>query len=432
MRSALPPSAVLDHVNYRYPEASEAALMDESWQIEPSCFALVIGPSGGGKSTLLRCLNGLVPHFSGGTFGGAVHVGGRDTRAFGPRDFSQQVGFVFQDPEAQLVTDRVDNEIAFGLEQHGVNRITMRKRVEEALDYLGIEALRDRRPQELSGGERQRVAIAAALATHPAMIVLDEPTSQLDPWAAEDVLTVLTRLNEDFGMTVVVAEHRLERLMSRADVVRFMPGNGQPSTLGTPVEMALTMDTLPLPPVTRLGRALGYTDPPLTVKQARTRFTPMSRPAPTPTTATAGDVVSALEQVTIQLGTNTIFRDFDLQVREGELVAIMGRNGVGKTTLLRAMAGLQPVTKGSVVTCNINLGTQSPEALAGKVGYVPQHASSLFFRERLDAEIAFTAKARGVTLDLDAVLARFSLEGKGATHPLDLSGESANALPWPP
>jgi energy-coupling factor transport system ATP-binding protein len=424
MTETLPPMAELTDVAYRYPGKAASALVDEQWTIEAGSFVLVVGRSGSGKSTLLRCLNGLVPHFSGGAFGGVVRVNGRDTRSLGPRDLSPDVGFVFQDPESQLVTDRVDSEIAFGLEQHGVDRITMRKRVEEALDYLGIEPLRHRRPQELSGGERQRVAIAAALASQPRLIVLDEPTSQLDPWSAEDVLTVLTRLNDDFGLTVVIAEHRLERLMSRADVVRYMEGGRSAPLSGTPREIAAMIDAEPLPPVTRLARELGQPFLPLTIKEARSTFARemVSGTAPREALGEAGDVVTSVTGASVTLGGRTVLENLSMEIREGELVALMGRNGSGKTTLLRTIAGLQAVSKGQVVTCGLDMARHDPADLGGQVGYVPQQATSLFFREHLREELAFTGKSRRTSIDVEDVLRQFGLEGKAESHPLDLSG----------
>ncbi len=416
--------ATLDSVSYRYPGSRTEAFRDESWTVGEGSFTLLVGPSGSGKSSLLRCLNGIVPHFSGGSFGGRVIVDGRDTRSTRPRDLSASVGFVFQDPESQLVTDRVEDEIAFGLEQHGVSRVTMRKRVEETLDYLGIEHLRDRRPGELSGGERQRVAIAAALAMHPSLLVLDEPTSQLDPWGAEDVLSVLTRLNEDLGLTVVVAEHRLDRLLSHADTVRVMGRREGVALTGTPDQIVPLMDTVPLPPVTRLGRALGITAPPLTVKDARAVFAEVAvgnPPSPAPIIA-AGDVVTSLSGIQVRLGDRAVLDKLSLDIRAGELVAVMGRNGSGKTTLLRTIAGLQPVTRGSVCTVGVDPRSGGPESFHGKVGYVPQHASSLFFHERLIDELRFTAKVQGVAGDPHEVLERFGLGHLAQSHPLDLSG----------
>ena len=198
-----------EHVCYTYPGAKPS----RRWTMLASPFRRVIlpcwsGPSGAGKSTLLRCINGLTPHFSGGRLLGGLRVAGLDPVAATPEVMSRHVGFVFQDPEAQFVMDRVEDEIAFALENAAMPPQEMRVRVEETLDLLDLTPLRNRPLVELSGGEKQRVAIAAALALRPEILVLDEPTSQLDPKSAEDVLTSLVRLNADLGLTIVLAEHR--------------------------------------------------------------------------------------------------------------------------------------------------------------------------------------------------------------------------------
>ena len=217
----------LSNVSYRYPGATQPALANLSLTIEEGEFVVVCGPSGAGKSTFLRLLNGLVPHFYGGEFGGDVRVWGRSTRAHQPRDLADVVGFVFQNPEAQFVVDVVEDEIVFAMENLGVVPRLMRRRVEEVLDQLGIAHLRRRRVSSLSGGEQQRVAIAAVLAAQPHALVLDEPTSQLDPHAAEEVLTALQKLNDDLGLTIVLCEHRLERVVQYADrLIYFGKGQG--------------------------------------------------------------------------------------------------------------------------------------------------------------------------------------------------------------
>src|SRR5438034_10483007 len=206
------PLIALEGVRYRYPEADGPALDGITTAVEPGQVILLRGPSGSGKSTLLRCLNGLVPHSTGGAFSGRVIVCGLDTRTQLPRELGTRIGFVFQHPDAQFVLEDVEAELAFGLENLGLGRSLMRKRIEEVIDQVGIHSLRRRRIGTLSGGERQRVAIAAALAMHPPALALDEPTSQLDPQAAEDVLQVVLRLVAELGMTTVIAEHRVERI----------------------------------------------------------------------------------------------------------------------------------------------------------------------------------------------------------------------------
>lgn len=416
--------AVLDDVTFRYPAAREFALHEASGHVPAGAFALIVGRSGSGKSTLLRCLNGLVPHFSGGAFGGQVLVAGLDTRFVGPRELSADVGFVFQDPESQLFTSRVTDEIAFSLEQHGVDRTTMWNRVEETIDLVGIAHLRDRHPNRLSGGEQQRVAIAAALAMHPHLLVLDEPTSQLDPNGAEDVLAALTRLNEDLGLTVVLAEHRLERVLARADQVRVMKGPGERAIEGPPREIAAVLDPVALPPVAQLGRHIGDDPLPLTVKEGRSLLTRVRLPTEPGLVrhSSPGEIAISAKAITVRLDERTVFRDLSLDVRYGEFVALMGRNGSGKTTLIRSLMGLEGVKRGSVAISGLNVSAGNYRDVRGRIGYLPQQAGSLFFKERLIEELRFTVRARNAANGPADVIERFGLGELVERHPLDLSG----------
>ncbi|MCA9963908.1 MAG: ABC transporter ATP-binding protein [Anaerolineales bacterium] len=212
----------INHLTYTYPNQLAPALQDISWRVAAGEFVLLTGPSGSGKSTLLRCLNGLVPHFSGGKLAGQVEVAGVDVVAAGPRALSRRVGFVMQSPEAQAVLDEVTGEIVFGMEQAAVAPAEMARRLEEVLELLGLVGLQKRPLLTLSGGERQRVAIAAALALRPQLLLLDEPTSQLDPEAADELVAGLVRLRRELGLTIILAEHRLARLLPVVDRVAYM------------------------------------------------------------------------------------------------------------------------------------------------------------------------------------------------------------------
>ncbi|MET0895513.1 MAG: ABC transporter ATP-binding protein, partial [Acidimicrobiia bacterium] len=247
-------------VGFSYPDAPAPALQHVHLDVQPGELLLVVGSSGSGKSTLLRAANGLVPHSSGGRFTGEVEVFGRSTTSHHPRELADVVGFVAQDPEAQFVVDHVERDLAFVLENLGFSAAAMRRRVEETLDALGIAHLRDRDPSTLSGGERQRCAIAGALAASPSALVLDEPTSQLDPQGADDVLAALTRLNSDLGTTVVLAEHRLDRAAPLADRAVLMADGGRVGVPATPGELLASYAGAPS--VTRLGNLLGWAPPP--------------------------------------------------------------------------------------------------------------------------------------------------------------------------
>ncbi|MBI2708309.1 MAG: ATP-binding cassette domain-containing protein [Actinobacteria bacterium] len=355
---------------------------------------LVAGDSGSGKSTLLRSTNGLVPHTSGGRFSGDVMVGERSTRDNRPRDLADVVGFVHQDPEAQFVVDRVEHDLAFSLENLGVDGSTMRRRIEEVLDALGIAHLRHRSPGTLSGGEKQRCAIAGALAAGPAVLVLDEPTSMLDPQGADDVLAAVARLNDDLGTTVVMSEHRFERAAPLCTWSVLLDA-GRVARCGPPADVLV--DHPGAPPVTHLGRLLGWVPPPLTVRDARAhaRRDPTlagalgeARPGPGqgsgsgagrgPETA-GGSVLVRARGLAVAPGRQVVLSSVDLDVHEGEVVALLGRNGSGKTTLLRALAGLLDPRAGIVQR-------DAP------VAYVPQDPGALLFAPTVRDEVMQTRR----------------------------------------
>ncbi|MFF3210855.1 ABC transporter ATP-binding protein [Streptomyces sp. NPDC002886] len=277
-----------EDVSVTYEGASAPSLSHADFTLPEGELTLLVGPSGVGKSTLLGAVSGLVPHFTGGTLKGRVTVAGRDTRTHQPRELADVVGTVGQDPLAHFVTDVVEDELAYGMESLGLAPSVMRRRVEETLDLLGLNDLRDRPIATLSGGQQQRVAIGSVLTPHPRVLVLDEPTSALDPAAAEEVLAVLQRLVHDLGTTVLMAEHRLERVVQYADRVLLLPSPGAPPVLGTPADI---MAVSPVhPPVVALGRLAGWSPLPLSIRDARRQSTPLltrlpQAPHPHPATA---------------------------------------------------------------------------------------------------------------------------------------------------
>ncbi len=405
-------------VSFSYPDGP-TALNEVNLEVIAGEVLLVVGSSGSGKSTLLRAANGLVPHATGGRFGGDVVIFGRSTISHHPRELADVVGFVSQDPDAQLVVDEVEHDIAFVLENLGLSATAMRRRVEETLDALGIAHLRRRAPMTLSGGERQRVAIAGALAAAPSALVLDEPTSQLDPQGAEDVLAAIARLNSDLGTTVLLAEHRLERAAPLADRAVVLSSDGIP----IPCAVAEALATYPgAPPVTRLGRLLGWDPLPLTVRDARARAAENSLPFATNIETNSressrggqtrgGKTLVAAESLSVELSGREVLHRVDVSIGAGEVVALLGRNGAGKTTLLRAFAGLNSASHGRV----------NP---SGTVAYVPQDPSTLLFSPTVRREIAETLKLLGRrdAGEVDAWLDRLGISHLAERHPRSLSG----------
>jgi energy-coupling factor transport system ATP-binding protein len=399
---------------------------------------LLVGASGAGKSTLIRAFNGLVPHFTGGRFGGMVTVAGRAAHREGPRGMSGTVGMLFQDPEAAAVAPRVADDVAFALEQHGIPRREMQRRVGDALDAVGAAHLAEREIATLSGGERQRVALAAAIVRAPRLLVLDEPTSQLDPDGARAVLDAVAAVQAASGMGVIIAEHRLERIAPRATRGLLLPGNGSLASGDIRGILAAAGGRAAawLPPVVALGQAMGWRPLPLTVAEAQplairdglmtldTLPFPASHPSGAPLLAASG--------LSVMLGGQVVLREIELALHAGEIVAVIGVNGAGKTTLLRALLGLRTPESGSVRLRGRDVTEGGGRARGGQMGYVPQQPGAMLFAETVADELAFTLRARGLSDypvrygDREGLLAALRLDGMADRYPRDLSvGERA-------
>ncbi|KWX00244.1 cobalt ABC transporter ATP-binding protein [Carbonactinospora thermoautotrophica] len=423
-----------ESVSFRYPDADRPVLQDVHLDVPEGELCLVVGRTGSGKSTLLRAVNGLVPHFSGGVLSGRVVVAGRDTRTHAPRDLADVVGLVGQDPAGMFVTDVVEDELAYGMESLGLPADVMRRRVEEVLDLLGLADLRHRPLATLSGGQRQRVAIGAVLTTHPRVLVLDEPTSALDPPAAEEVLATLTRLVHDLGITVLLAEHRLERVIHYADQVVYLPGDGAPMESGTAAQI---MATCPVaPPVVRLGRLAGWSPPPLSVRDARRlagplrdRLARLAPPDPGPAAAQPGEPLASVRDLVVAYGDVVALRGVSLDLRAGEIVALMGRNGAGKSTLLAALVGLARPRAGRVTVGGTDPAALRPRQLIRRAGLVPQEPADLLYADSVAAECAQTDRdAQMPPGTCQRLLARLAPDIPLETHPRDLSEGQRLAL----
>jgi energy-coupling factor transport system ATP-binding protein len=403
----------LEDVRYRYPGAGGFALDGVSLDVDEGELVLLAGDSGSGKSSLLRAALGLIPHFHGGELAGRVVTAGMDTRSHRPGEIARRAGLVFQDPESQLVMRRVDREAAFGLENLGVDPAEIPLRAEEALMLTGASSLAGRSTGELSGGEAQRVAVASVLAMGARVLLLDEPTSQLDPVAAEELLGLLVRLNRDRGVTVVVAEHRAGRIFGEADRVVVMEA-GRVVVDAAPRLAAAALApgrAHLLPPVSRAFLAAGRDELPLTVRDARLLAPP--RPAGGAPAGPRGADAIALQRVWKRLGDADALRDATAGFATGTITAVVGENGAGKTTLARVACGLADPDRGSV--CR-----------AGRAGYVGQNPAHYLIHDSVRDEVAFGPRNVGLHgADLDRrvgeTLDRLSLTRLAGRHPKDLS-----------
>ncbi|MDH6215332.1 ABC transporter ATP-binding protein [Streptomyces pseudovenezuelae] len=425
-----------EDVSVTYDGAAEPAVRGVDFEVPEGELVLLVGPSGTGKSTILNSVSGLVPHFTGGTLRGRVTVAGRDTRTHKPRELADVVGTVGQDPLSHFVTDTVEDELAYGMESLGLAPDVMRRRVEETLDLLGLADLRDRPIATLSGGQQQRVAIGSVLTPHPRVLVLDEPTSALDPAAAEEVLAVLQRLVHDLGTTVLLAEHRLERVVQYADQVAVLPAPGAALLLGTPAEMMAVSPVYP--PVVGLGRLAGWSPLPLSVRDARrragdlrerlagavrevpsgTRPTPSSS-APSPSTPAP---IAEVRALAVRRARVQALRHVDLTVTPGETVALMGRNGAGKSTLLGALVGLVEPSGGTVRVGGLTPHRTRPKDLVRKVGLVPQEPRDLLYADTVAGECAAADRDADAEPGTCRALLSDLLPGVADdTHPRDLS-----------
>lgn len=429
---------------------------------------LVAGGTGSGKSTLLAMVDGLVPHFSPGRMTGEVTVDGRSTRHVRPRDLADVVGYVAQNPAHGFVTSVVESELAFSMEQRGVSPAAMRRRVEETLDLVGLADVRDRPLRSLSLGQQQRVAIGAVLTAGPQVLVLDEPTSALDPVGAEEVLAIVRRLVEDLGLTVVLAEHRLERVLHAADGVLYLPGDGSVRSGGA---VELLRGTSSAPPILRLADALGWDPAPLTVRAARPFAREVLRetaehdaggdldPSGTPSlvAATGTGPVTGLgtgrvtglvtghvtahgtpgapqprleaRGVDVTYGDVRAVRRVSLDLVEGEVVALMGRNGSGKSSLLWALQGSGRRDRGDVRVDGADPARAGTRRARELVALVPQDVSDLFFTETVDDECRAADADAGAPDGTTRALLGSMVEGvEGGTHPRDLSEGQRLAL----
>lgn len=431
----------INNLTFKYSKSHKKALNDISLNISDSEFVLITGPSGCGKTSLIRCINGLIPSFYGGEISGAVIVQNINTIKTPTNEMAKKVGMVFQDPENQLIATDVEREIAFGLENLGFSKIIIAKRIEEVLDTVGIDHLRYRQISSLSGGEKQKTAIASVLVLHPEILLLDEPTSELDPKGAEEVLHLIRRLNEDLGLTVVLIEHRIDRVIQFVDRLIVMD-KSRIIFDDEPREWIKNNDNqidIGLPPVTRLSREFKEsrinTKLPLSIKQGRQFYSTIFKEnkwnkasfTKTSTIKNTDESIVKISNLWYKYPEGpTALKDVTIDIKPREFIALIGRNAAGKTTLAKLLNGLLKPTKGKVMIKGLDTKKTNVENLAKYVGYVFQDPNIHLFADTVEEEITFMMNNLDfseniINLTLEKILKKFNLVNYRNSYPRSLS-----------
>lgn len=417
------------NVSLIYPTSTKTIFEDLSFTVREGELVLVMGATGSGKSSLLRLINGLIPHHTGGILAGDISINGISTRDVKPGGLAHLIGIVGQNPINGFVSDKVEEELVFGMEALNLPLDVMRKRVEEVLDLLSLAPLRNRSIATLSGGEQQRVAIGSALVMHPKVLVLDEPTSALDPIAAEEVLSILHRLVQDLGLTVVISEHRLERVIQFADRILYIKGDGQ-AEIGSPATILQTSEIAP--PIVHLARALDLPAVSLTVRDMR-RATEKYRSQVATQDFEPIEIfhttVININGISLSYGSTKALNKVSLSIGENEIVAIMGRNGAGKSTLLRTIAGVLSPTRGNISVLGNNPSSLNGKARRMSIGFIPQEPSDLLYAQSVLEECATADRDNGIESGSTWELLKRLIHGiSPTTHPRDLSEGQRLAL----
>ena len=457
----------IENLIYYYPDIEKPALDQINLDIEEGEFILVAGESGSGKSSLARVLAGLLPEFYGGRFGGKVYFREQELQSIDRRKLARSVGMVFQDPEKQLVMTGVEAEIAFGLENLGLPQTEMFRRVAEVIGFLNLTPLKQEFTANLSGGQKQKLALAAVLAMQPQVLILDEPTSQLDPVAAEDFFNLVKRLNEEMGFTVVLIEQRLERCFHLADRVVLMEA-GRIVQEGTPEQVtgwAVKKDIPFIPPVARFFSLLGFASVPVTIKDGRKQLrlsldtkTAHSKPVVKNlqerkkirpalneksvsgrfnlllnTSVMRNFKVSAKKGITSLIEVKNLWftyskgkealKNINIQIGAGEFVAILGENGAGKSTLLKNMVGLLQPGRGKVMLSGSDLSKNKEQFMGRRVAYLSQNPNDYLFQDTVEDELLFTLKNFSMEDDgiVDILLENLHIACYRRVNPRDLS-----------
>jgi energy-coupling factor transport system ATP-binding protein len=425
----------LDRLSFFYPSSDRPVLRDLTLEVARGQFVAIEGATGSGKTTLCLTLNGIIPHATPGRFKGNVYIAGTNTKETSVPELARFVGLVYQDPESQLFGLTVEEDVAFGLENLALPRQEMRERVDWALEAVGLSDLRLRSPTNLSGGQKQRLAIASVLAMRPQIMVLDEPTAELDPIGKNSILAVVRRLCEEFQLTVILVEHECEFIAEYADSVLLIE-DGAIVRRDAPDSFYSWLahsgnERIRIPQVTELGLPLGQTSSKLPVRTEQAYDWLSSsldrRPSPNPTAvtqlATAEPLVRVEDVSFAYIDGTQALAGVSLQVGRGEYVALVGQNGSGKTTLARHLNGLLRPSRGRVLIGGQDIKGRSVAQLSSQVGYLFQNPDHQLFADSVEAELLFGPLNHGVPRDdcierAERALRLCGIEHLRGEHPL--------------
>ncbi|MFD3157689.1 ABC transporter ATP-binding protein [Haloimpatiens sp. FM7330] len=417
----------LKDVTFWYGDSKKSALKDINLTVNEGEFVLIVGPSGCGKSTLLRMINRIIPDYYGGTIKGNIYLKGNDIKKLKREDIVKSVGMVYQHPEKQIVLQDVEREIAFGLENFNTEINKMKRNVCEVMSLLNINNIRHKITTEISGGEKQKVAIASVVSMDPDIILFDEPVSQLDPIAAEEVLNCIKKLNRDIGKTVILVEQRIDKCFDMADKVVFME-NGTIVGEGTPHNIPENIDKKYfIPSLAYVYKKAGRTNIPINVKEGRKFIENVNIEYNVPKHKDKDNKSLAFEVRRLNFEykkNNKVLDNINLKVYKGEVISVMGENGAGKSTLFKIVCGLIKKFKGSVTIDNVNIKKLNYKDKIKKIGYLSQNPNDYFGRDTVLQEVAYTLKnideydenrVKKIMEDLDI----YNLKDR---NPRDLSG----------
>lgn len=415
------------NITYYYPEEKRKTLEDINFSINKGEFILVLGSSGSGKSSLLRTLTGTIPEFYGGRFGGSITINEEELSNIDTKKRVQKVGMVFQDPEKQIIMLDVQRELVFSLENLGYKQQFIKKRLAEISAYFNFESILGKKTNELSGGEKQKLEIASVLMVNPEILILDEPTSQLDPQSSEDIIHILERLNEDFGLTVIIAEQRIDRCFKAADKIMFVDG-GRVAKFSDKLDFcswAVKNNLNYIPSIAKFFKIIDEKEIPFTVKQAKKylvrNLCSSSLQQNHNTNETESKLESQLQNCVVELknisysydGIRNVVNKLNLDIHSNEILCILGANGAGKSTLLK-------------IICELIKPTQGKVKKAGKlrIGYLSQNPNDYLFKNTLYNELKFTLDNLNIKdyENIDKILYKFKILDYKGKNPRDLSG----------